>query len=132
MADTDITHEIIIRGIKLVDLGFITVLYFFAGLINGRVIDNILGPFNIEEENKKTTTRIVFEAIGLLWLNAIIIYITRNLMPLIPFPLEGVNGYKHGRVKELISATTFIYAFLYFQEHFQSKMRNLYKRFASN
>ena len=128
----DINREILIRSIKIVDIGFITIIYFMFGLINARIIDNLLGEFNKELENKKSLPRIILESIGLLWMNAIVIYVARNLIPLIPFPLEGYQGYRHGRVKELVSATTFIYAFLYFQEYFQSKMKNLYIQFSTN
>jgi hypothetical protein len=63
----------------------------------------------------------------MLWLNGILIYVVRNLVPLIPFPLDTYYGFKHSLVKELSTAAIFVYFLMFFQQHLLDKARNYYK-----
>ncbi len=124
--------ELVVRGIKLVDLGYIGATHFLAGFFISRVIDDVCGPFDANAEKKKSTTRILLEVIGLLWFNAVVLYIIKNTMELIPSPLDGLGGFEHARVKELKSAPLLAFALLYYQSHLQEKLKALYNRFAPN
>jgi len=120
--------EIIIRSIKILDIGYITAVYFILGLILAKLCDKQLGKFDEKNANKKTISRHIFELILYLWFIGVVIYITRNLIPLIPFPLEGVYGFKHLKVHELTSATIFSIIFISFQEHYQSKIKYIFSK----
>ena len=50
----------------------------------------------------------------------------KNIVELIPFPLNEIYGYEHLRLKELHSAAIFTFAILYFQENLQKKLKYLY------
>ena len=56
----------------------------------------------------------------------IIIYIVRNIIPLIPFPLDGIYGFDHLKVTEVTTGGTFSFAFLYFQVHYQNKIKYIF------
>ena len=120
--------EIIVRSIKILDIGYITTIYFILGLILAKICDKKLGKFDEKKASKKTIFQHIFELILYLWFIGVVIYIIRNLVPLIPFPLEGVYGFKHLKVKELTSATVFSISFMYFQVYYQNKIKYIFSK----
>jgi hypothetical protein len=120
--------EIIIRSIKIVDIGYITIIYFILGLILAKLCDKYLGNFDINKEKKKPILRSIFELCLYLWFIGVIIYVVRNIVPLIPFPLDGVYGFEHLRVKEVTSATVFTISFIYFQKYYQDKIKYIFSK----
>ena len=120
--------EIILRGIKIIDIGFITAIYLLLGIILARLCDRMNGEFDKEKENKKPLWKILVEVILYLWFIGIVIYVVRNVVPLIPFPLDGMYGFNHLMVKEVTNAMAFIITFMYFQNYYQDKIKNLLER----
>lgn len=120
--------EIVVRGIKIIDIGFITAIYSLLGIFLAKVCDMVNGPFDKEKEDKKPIWKVLFEVILYLWFIGVVIYVVRNVVSLIPFPLEGIYGFKHTRVKELINATMFSITFLYFQKYYHTKVEHLLNR----
>lgn len=120
--------EIIIRSIKIIDIGYITVIYVILGIFLARLCDKYLGKFDEKKANKKTIFQHMIELILLLWFIGVVIYIVRNLVPLIPFPLDGYYGFKHLKVKELTSATFFTISFMYFQVYYQNKIKYIFSK----
>ena len=56
-----------------------------------------------------------------------LIYIIRNIVHLIPFPLEGFYGYQHFRVKELHSGgVALAFGVFYAQENIKDKMNYIF------
>ena len=121
--------ELIIRSIKIVDIGYITVIYVMLGIILARLCDKKLGKFDEKKAKEKPIFQHVIELILLLWFIGVVIYIVRNLVPLIPFPLDGYYGFKHLKVKELTSATFFTISFMYFQVYYQNKIKYIFSKF---
>ena len=120
--------DVIIRSIKILDIGYITVIYFTLGFLISVGISKLLGDFNAEVENKKSTLRLFLEIVGHIWLIGVLVYIARNVVELIPFPLNGVLGFEHKRVKELGNAAVFTFVLLFFQAQLRSKLELLQKR----
>jgi hypothetical protein len=120
--------ELIIRSIKIVDIGYITIIYFILGLILAKLCDKYLGKFDENKENNKSILRSILELSLYLWFIGVIIYVVRNIVPLIPFPLDGMYGFKHLKVKEVTTATVFIISFMYFQEHYQDKIKYIFSK----
>jgi hypothetical protein len=54
--------------------------------------------------------------------------VVRNVIPLIPFPLDGIFGFDHMMVKELTNAIAFTITFIYFQKYYQAKIQHLLLR----
>lgn len=115
--------EFVVRGIKILDIGYITAVYFALGLVCATIVDNYLGKFDEKKEKQKTLLRSTIELLLHLWVTGVIIYIVRNIIPLIPFPLEGIYGFEHRRVKEVSSAAMFAVAFLLFQKYYQAQVK---------
>jgi hypothetical protein len=47
-------QDILIRSNKMIDIGFITTIYFILGAIVANIITNFQTKFNSSEEDKKT------------------------------------------------------------------------------
>ena len=117
--------EVIIRSIKMLDIGLLTVLYFSLGYIFSWLIDKIYHHF---EPNDAPIKFLVFlEVCGQLFVIGILVYILRNLIGLIPFPLDGVYGYQHTRVRELTSGgVALAFGVFYAQENIKAKLNYIF------
>ena len=120
--------ELVIRSIKVIDIGFITALYLTLGIVLAKLCDKVLGELDEEKENQKPLWQVWIELFFYLWFIGIVVYVVRNVVQMIPFPFHGVYGYDHFRVKELINAAIFVIVFLHFQEYYQKKIRHLFTR----
>lgn len=120
--------EVTIRGIKILDIGFITAIYLTFGIVLAKLCDRALGEFDEEKENQKPLWQILIELFFYLWFIGVVVYVVRNVVQLIPFPFHGVYGYDHFRVKELLNAAIFFVTFLHFQDYYQKKIRHLFHR----
>ena len=120
--------DVMIRSIKILDIGFITAIYLTFGLVLAKLCDRILGEFDESKENQKPLWQLLIELFFYLWFIGVIVYLVRNIVQLIPFPFHGVYGYDHFRVKELINAVIFFVTFLQFQEYYQKKITYLFTR----
>lgn len=123
-----ILHELIIRSIKILDIGFITIIYVFIAFFSSVIIDNKLGIFNPKKEDKKSLFRLFMEISLHIYIIGVAIYIIRNIVELIPYPLNGYDGYDHSKLKELGGGVIFIFVFLFYQNYLREKMKYFYTR----
>ena len=119
-------NDILMRSIKLLDIGYINVLYVFMALMFAKITDLTMGKFDPAKESKKSKLRLTIELILILWVYGISIYIARNIAGLIPFPLDGYEGFKHHRVKELGSAATYTFTYVLFSAYINNKLSHYY------
>jgi hypothetical protein len=124
--------ELAIRSVKLMDLGYVGTIHFLAGFTLSRIIDNVMGVFDKEAEKKKSTLRVTLEVIFILWINAMILYVAKNLLELLPSPFDGLGGFNHSRLKEIKSAPLLAFALVYYQSDLQEKLKGMYNRFAAH
>ena len=125
-------NDILMRSIKILDIGYITVIYVIFSIICAFIIDKIIGKFDEKKESEKPLWRITSEMILAIWFYGVLIYVVRNLVELIPFPLDGYEGFIHKRVKESGSATVFTFTFLIFCDYFKNKIMFFYKTISNN
>jgi len=94
--------EIIIHGIKIIDVGYSTVINFLMGFIISSYINLAFEYINKFDPTKKPNKYKLFgEIIGQLCIIGLLIYILRNFYTIIPFPLNGIYGYQHSRMFDL-------------------------------
>jgi hypothetical protein len=91
-------------------------------------IDRSLGPFNTKAAESKSTAVLLLEATVHIWLLGVLGYAVRNIVELIPFPLDGVAGYDHSRLGELKNAALFSVTVLVFQKNLAARLQYLYSR----
>jgi hypothetical protein len=124
--------EIIIRSIKIIDIGYIIAIYLILGVLGAKLCDKYLGVFDEDKEEKRPLYKSIIELILYFWFLGVVIYIVRNVIPLIPFPLDGIYGFDHLKVKEVTSGATFTFAFLYFQVYYQKKIKYIFSKLDKN
>ena len=122
-----LSNDILMRSIKIFDMGYITVLYVTLSLLCAISLDKVMGDFDEKIEAKKPLGRLTIEFILTIWLYGVLIYVVRNLIELVPFPLDGYHGFSHKRVKELGSAMVFTFTFVLFSKYLKSKLDFYYK-----
>lgn len=124
----DTKTDLTLRGIKLLDICFLTTIYFLVGTATAKLIDKVVGKFDKEKEDKKNVIRIFIETILFLSILGIAIYLIRNGVELIPFPLDGWYGFQHKKVKELSGGIILSFSILYFQNYLRAKLNYLFTR----
>lgn len=113
--------EAIIRSIKMLDIGILTTIYFILGYFISWGVNKIYYDFNPNEHRNKIV--IFLEICMQIFVIGVLIYIIRNIVQFIPFPLEGFYGYQHSRVKELSSGGIAIsFGVFYAQENIKQKL----------
>jgi hypothetical protein len=122
-----LSNDILMRSIKIIDIGYITILYVTLSLVSAISVDKVMGEFDEKREAKKPLWRLTIEFILTIWLYGVLIYFVRNLIELVPFPLDGYHGFSHIRVKELGSAMVFTFTFILFSKYLKSKLDFYYK-----
>ena len=108
-----------ITCIKIISIMYISILYAVIGLILTCGIDKFLFYSNTIKTDDKSIMemslfKVVFTTVLVIGLLGIISYIGRNIIQMIPFPLEGMNGFEYMRVKEVASGsllTVILFAF---------------------
>jgi len=110
------------RTVKVADIAYVTTLYFVLACVISIPLDKAFGTFNAKEEEKKSTARLMAEVLAHAWLLGAIIYLTRNVVELIPSPFEGVQGLIHSKVKELGNASVFIFFLMFYQKYLRDKL----------
>lgn len=115
-------------AVKLVDIGIVTVYYFVFGVIAAKLFDKFYGKFDKEDYEKKSTVLIFLEIILHLFMIGVSAYVLRNIVQLIPYPLEGVAGFQHRRLKELDGGYVLSVILVLFQKNLMSKISFFTKR----
>ena len=118
--------EIKLRSIKIIDIGYITIIYFVTAVVLAKLFGKSYGKFDEKKEDKKTFLLRTLELAGMMWIIGVVTYIVKNVVELIPFPLDGVYGFNHMLMKELKHGAVFTFVFLFFEDHFKSKLTYYY------
>ena len=121
--------DIPFRLIKILDIGYVTAIYFVVAIILAKIFDEMYGPFNKAAEEKKGMLQRTVELILMMWVYGIVIYLIRNIVELIPSPFDGMYGFEHDRLAELKYAAVFTFIFLYFHSYFREKLMYYYNEF---
>jgi hypothetical protein len=121
-------QDVLMRTIKVIDIGYVTVIYFVSGATISIIMDNYLGKFDPKKADKQSIFRITIEIILHLWFLGFLNYMARNLIFYIPFPLDGYKGFQHSKVKEVVSGSTFSFALFFYQSHMREKLLYFLRR----
>lgn len=122
------TYRPEIIGLKFLDILLLSGYYFVAGLLAATLIDFIAGKFSAEQDDQKSTLRLLVEAVLYTFGLLIVFYITRNIIERIPFPFDGAYGFKHSLVKEKSGDIVFVFVLFYFQKYYVEKLQFLHNR----
>jgi len=116
------SNEILFRIIKIIDIAYIAILYFvfayFPGYYLNSFFEYVYGTNYATKSNNELIGEVLVQVICI----SIISYIGRNVVQMVPFPLDGINGFVHSRVKELASGAFFTVFIIMFQYSMQDKL----------
>jgi hypothetical protein len=115
-------------AVKLTDIGLVTMYYFVFGVIAAKLFDKFYGKFDKTDYETRSTILIFLEIVLHLFLIGVSAYILRNIVQAIPYPLEGVAGFKHLRLKELDGGYVLSVILVLFQKNLMSKISYFTKR----
>lgn len=114
--------------LKMLDILLLTIYYFLIAFYISAGLDYLLGKYDSEGDESKPTWRLLIECILFTFSILVAFYITRNVVERIPFPFEGVYGFKHERVKERGGDVVFIFLIFFNQDFFIKKLKFLYNK----
>ena len=121
-----IEKEIVIRSIKIFDIAYITFIYGLIALFAATLLDKYIYKYisfqKVDKEEDKNFYILLFEIFICLTINLIAFYFLRNLLQLIPFPFEGVYGFRHMRVNEVKSGSVILVILVWFSKILRGKM----------
>lgn len=123
-----LAQDAAVRAIKLADIGWATASYFGLALLTVFCLSRVMGAYDAAKEARKSTVRIVLEIVLHVWVIGALAYVARNLFQLVPWPLEGVFGYQHLRVKEVSNSAIFVALVVAFDSHLISQVSELKRR----
>jgi hypothetical protein len=120
-------HELEIRGIKIIDIVYVTIINFLIGYYTTVGLDKLNSIIfgEIEEGVEYSKTKIMFDVLFQMALTGIVLYIETNIVASIPFPLNGVAGFDHSKLSELAGRSLLAVFLITFQKNLQSKIRYL-------
>ena len=114
--------------VKLLDIGLVTVYFFVLGLAAAKAFDGVMGDFDEENYQKISMLQLFVEIVLQLFALGVISYILRNVVRLIPFPLDGVAGFHHNRLKELDGGEVMALVLILFQHNLINKVLYFVRR----
>jgi len=112
----------------MADIAYITVLYFILGYFVGYNIDKFFEFIYGSHYSSYSTPILILQVLSQIMVIGIISYLGRNLVQLIPSPLNGINGFVHTRVKELMEGGFLTVFLLMFQYSMTNKLDYIKKR----
>lgn len=120
--NNDTKKEFVLRIIKVIDIAYIFSFYAASGFFLSILLEKLFPKFNKSIYEKKSTGKIIIDICLQFATIGIVVYLTKNLFELVPFPLDGIYGYEHKKVKELKEALPLIYTIIYFQFSLRDKL----------
>jgi hypothetical protein len=107
--------------VKMLDIGLTTVYFIVIGLVAAKLFDMAYGKFNKEDYKHVSKVRLFLEIAFHIFLIGIAAYVLRNVVGFIPFPLEGVAGFQHKRLKELGGGAAMPFILYFLQDNLHDK-----------
>lgn len=121
-SDKQVPFTLTFLAVKLIDIGMVTMYFFVFGLMAAKLIDKILGDFNGDDYDKIPLWQLFVEILVQLIFIGIVAYVLRNLVGLIPYPLNGVAGFNHSLLKELDGGEVLAVVLILFQRNLYDKV----------
>ncbi len=126
----DLQKEVILRGIKMIDIAYMAAIYVTITITFSVIYDKyFVGPVDKATEAKKPTHQALLEIWGHIAVISIAAYIIRNVVEMIPFPLDGVSGFVHKRVKEVGGGVIYGFLLFFYSVHLRQKIGQFIERF---
>jgi hypothetical protein len=116
---------------KVLDIGYITILSFFSALLVSKILDNVIGKFDIKQELKKSLFKSTITLLAIMWVNGLVIYGFNSLIKhkSFPSPVDYISGYNHATLRESTNTIIFTFIVLKHQTVLLDRLRYLYEQY---
>jgi hypothetical protein len=125
-------HEVSIRGIKIIDVGFLFASASAFGYISARILSKVF-KFNKKHysKNKVGKFKLAFEILVEMAIIGMTVYATRQIIQAIPFafdgwkgwsPPKGFLGFRHKKLREWENPYPIAFLILLFQDNLKAKI----------
>lgn len=118
-------NELILRGVKVLNLFYIVLIQFFPALICAYIFDKIFYDRTPEEYTKIHTFQLFLELWIHFWSILVLYYVFRNIIIIVPSPFDNLfnSGFKNNLVNEVKNGAVFSTAFIMFQTSLRDKIK---------
>lgn len=120
--------QIIITSIKIVDIAYVSMIYATIIITFSVLFDYLIGAVDEKKEAEKNIALVILECLLHICLIAITAYVVRNIVERIPFPLDGVQGFMHNKVKELGGGPIYGFLLFFYSKNLRRKLELLIDR----
>jgi len=115
------TNKYIIFFIKILSIFYVTFMAALFGLFTSQIFDKYVFHSDTIKTDNQTIEKtplylMLIKTFLILGLYGVFGYFFRNIIMLIPFPLDGYAGFKYSLVKEVTSGSVFLIVLLTFSE----------------
>jgi hypothetical protein len=114
--------------LKFFDIFLLTIYYFVLAFYISTGMDYVFGKYDSSDDEQKPTWKLLLECIVYTFSLLIVFYIARNIVERIPFPFEGLWGFRSELVKERGGDVVFIFLLFFYQDYYNKKLNFLAKR----
>jgi hypothetical protein len=124
-----VTDKSVFYAVKTTDIIYVTIIFFVFGYYIAKVSDNISDNLFGTEYKKLSRNELIVEIIFQMSLSILLSYFCKKVIDRIPFPLEGLGGFTHYKLKEFtMSGGTFWMIGIFFYQRSLVKKINLLKK----
>jgi len=117
--------SILFRSVKMLDIALLGIYFFTFGLISSIIMSYFTPKYDEKVYMKKSSIAITFEIYTTIAFFMILVYIIRKIVKKIPYPFDGVAGFKHERVRELKGAVILSLTLFALHSGFKEKVKIL-------
>ena len=128
MEKLNLKSELLMRSIKIIDIAYISAIYATIVISYSVLLDKFIGSVDEKVELEKPLWQVMLEVWLYIGLVAISAYIVRNVVEKIPFPLDGVGGFIHSKVKELGGGPIYGFLLFFYARNLRKKIEILINR----
>jgi hypothetical protein len=119
-------------GVKWVAMMYVSIIQVVIGIVISKMINKMVPPIRRKKENSKEVSdesmkELLFYSFINLSLLVFANYLMRNIVERIPFPLEGVFGYRHDKLKERYGMIISGFILMYYQDAFRERITLIFK-----
>ncbi len=123
-------------GVKWVGMMYVSVIQVVIGIVMSKMINKMVPPIKkkvetVNDVKKEVSDESMNELVFYSFINLSLLvfanYLMRNIIERIPFPLEGVFGYKHDKLKERYGMIISGFILMYYQDAFRERITLIFK-----
>lgn len=125
-------HEVSIRTIKMIDIGYLFMAASVVGYISARILSHIFKFDKSKyEKNTKGKIKLALEILIEMAIIGIVIYASRQLIQALPFAFDGYKGwnppvgfvgFRHKKLREWENPYPIAFFIILFQDSLKAKI----------